>query len=89
MEENILNKNYFLSFKLDKSENKTKILNKYNSIFKKDDDGDDNIFKIFQHKEEDFFNIVKSNKNYVNDIEHQYLKAKVINYLERPNNDIK
>jgi hypothetical protein len=89
LEENILNKNYFLSFKLDKSENKTKILNKYNSIFKKDDDGDDNIFKIFQHKEEDFFNIVKSNKNYVNDIEHQYLKAKVINYLERPNNDIK
>ena len=78
LEENKLNKNYFLYFKEEKPENKTQIMNKYNNMFK---DGSDNILDIvFKNKEDDFFNAIRNKKNYVNDIEQLYKKAKIIKF---------
>ena len=78
LEENKLNKNYFLYFKEEKPENKTQIMNKYNNMFK---DGNDNILDIvFKNKEDDFFNAIRNKKNYVNDIEQLYKKAKIIKF---------
>ena len=76
MEERILNKNYFLSFKEDKPEEKKQIMNKYNEMLK---EGNSDILDIFQKKENDFFNDIRLKKNYVNDIEIMYRKAKIIN----------
>ena len=78
LEENKLNKNYFLYFKEEKPENRTQIMNKYNNMFK---DGSDNILDIvFKNKEDDFFNAIRNKKNYVNDIEQLYKKAKIIKF---------
>ena len=76
LEENKLNKNYFLSFKEDKPENKNDIMNKYKEMFK--GEGNDDIFDVFKNKEDDFINEVRTNKIDVNDIEQQYIKTKII-----------
>ena len=76
MEERILNKNYFLSFKEDKPEEKKQIMNKYNEMLK---EGNSDILDIFQNKDNDFFNDIRLKKNYANDIEIMYRKAKIIN----------
>ena len=76
LEENKLNKNYFLYFKEEKQENKNDIMNKYKEMFK--GEGNDDIFNVFKNKEEDFINDIRNKKNYVNDIEQQYIKTKII-----------
>ena len=78
LEENKLNKNYFLYFKEEKPENKTQIMNKYNNMFQ---DESDYVLNMFKNKEDDFFNAIRNKKNYVNDIEQLYRKAKIIKKL--------
>ena len=80
LEEKKLNKNYFLYLKDLKPKDKTKILRKYNDMFKgKKSD----ILDIFKDKEEDFINAIKSKKNYVSDIEQIYRKYKIINAFNK------
>lgn len=74
-EERKLNKNYFLKDKEDKPESKAKILKKYRELFS---EKSDDILDIFQNKEKDFFNDIKSNVDYVNDIQILYEKTKII-----------
>ena len=82
LEEKKLNKNYFLYNKEEKSENKTQILNQYNEMIK---EGNDIITNMFQNKEKDFFNDIRFKKDYVNDIETLYRKAKIINKFGKTN----
>ena len=51
-------------------------MNKYKEMFK--GEGNDDIFNVFKNKEEDFINDIRNKKNYVNDIEQQYIKTKII-----------
>ena len=63
-----------------KPKDKTKILRKYNDMFKgKKSD----ILDVFKDKEEDFINAIKSKKNYVSDIEQIYRKYKIINAFSK------
>ena len=78
LEENKLHKNEFLSFRNDKiSEKKSSILRKYNREYKKGEKN--NIFDIFKDKDEDIYDAVKNKVNYMDDIEQQYIKTKIIN----------
>ena len=53
------------------------MLKKYNKEFK--NEKKNNIFDMFKKKDEDFFDIIKSGKNYISDIEQQYIKTKILN----------
>ena len=78
LEEIKLNKNHFLSFRNDKIfDKKNSMLKKYNKEFK--NEKKNNIFDMFKKKDEDFFDIIKSGKNYISDIEQQYIKTKILN----------
>ena len=78
LEENKLHKNEFLSFRNDKiSEKKSSILRKYNREYKKGEKN--NIFDMFKDKDEDIYDVVKNKINYMDDIEQQYIKTKIIN----------
>ena len=50
-------------------------MNKYNNMFQ---DESDYVLNMFKNKEDDFFNAIRNKKNYVNDIEQLYRKAKII-----------
>ena len=78
LEENRLHKNHFLSFKNDKIFKKKKsILKKYNKEYKNETKSD--IFDMFKKRDEDIFELVKNKINYIDDIEQQYIKTKIIN----------
>ena len=83
LEENKLHKNHFLSFRNDKIlEKKSSILRKYNKEYKKEKEkkeNKNNIFDMFKDKDEDIYDVVKNKINYMDDIEQQYIKTKIIN----------
>ena len=82
LEENKLHKNHFLSFRNDKIlEKKSSILRKYNKEYKKEKEKKENkknIFDMFKDKDEDIYDVVKNKINYMDDIEQQYIKTKII-----------
>ena len=85
LEESKLKKHYFLYFNEEKNENKTQIMNKYNNMFKEGNDNNNIINILFPNKEDDFINVLRSNENYVNDIEQLYKKTKILKKFDKHN----
>ena len=80
LEEKKLNKNHFLSFRNDQIlKKKNSMLKKYNKEYKKEEK---NIFDMFKDKDEDIYGDLKNKINYMDDIEQQYIKTKIINKFQ-------